>query len=245
MQLKLKLKLFLPICPAASAGLIIISMDFVKSRLWLAGVVVVLATAALASKQYAGPHPMPAASYPAHDAHPTEKISIAADPYDVPEKTEPVFVLPYLERGYLPIFLVVTNDGDQPVSLFDMKVSLVTASRTKLQPATDDDLYRRFSRVARRGDEPSRNPLPIPLPRKSSAGLPKGGAIELQSAPFAAKAVEPHSTQSGFLFFDVSGIRQPLAGAHLYITSVRDSNGEDLMFFDIPLDKYVNAAAAR
>ena len=32
---------------------------------------------------------------------------------------------------------------------------------------------------------------------------------------------------------------QPLAGAHLYVTGVRDGNGSELMFFDIPLEKYL------
>ncbi len=210
-----------------------------KSRFWPVALVVLLASVALASKEYTAPKAFPAKTYPAHDEHPQENLTIAADPYDMPDKAAPVFVLPYQEKGYLPIYLVISNDGDQPVALTGVDFSLVTANRTKVRPANTDDLYRRFSRVKHRGDEPSRNPLPIPLPRKSDAGLPKGGAEEIQNAPFKAKAVEPHSAQAGFLFFDVSGINQPLAGAHLYVTGVRDSNGSELMFFDIPLEKYL------
>jgi hypothetical protein len=62
---------------------------------------------------------------------------------------------------------------------------------------------------------------------------------EIQSAQFKAKAVEPRSSQSGFLFFDVSGLKDPLAGAHLYLTGVRDSSGHDLMYFDVELGKPV------
>ncbi len=203
------------------------------------GALLLVASFALAGKEYTPPRPLPANDYPARDAHPTEKVTIAADPYDMPDKAAPVFTLPYHEKGYLPVFLVVTNDGNQPISLTGVRFSLVTASRTKLQPANTDDLYRRFSRIKHRGDEPSRNPLPIPLPRKPDTGLPRGGAEEIQNAQFAAKAVEPHSTQSGFLFFDVQGLSQPLAGAHLYVTGVRDSDGNELMFFDIPLEKYL------
>ena len=216
-------------------------MHFAKRRAWLLDALMLLATVALASKQYTAPRRMPAKTYPAHDEHPSEKTTFAADPYDTSEKAAQVFILPYGEKGYLPVYLIVTNDGDQPVSLADMEISLVTSSRTKLRPATGDDLYRRFSRVKRRGDEPSRNPLPVPLPRRPDTGLPKGAANEIQDAQFGAKAVEPHGTQAGFLFFDVQGIHQPLAGAHLYITSVRDANGNDLMFFDIPLEKYLGA----
>ena len=202
-------------------------------------IVLLLATLAVASKEYTPPKTFPAKTYPARDEHPTENVAIAADPYDMPDKTAPVFTLPYREKGYLPIYLVITNDGEQPVSLVRMEFSLVTADRSKLRPANTDDLYRRFSRVKHRGDEPSRNPLPIPLPRKSDAGLPKGGAEEIQNSQFRAKAVEPHGTQAGFLFFDVGGMSQQLAGAHLYVTGVRDGNGSELMFFDIPLEKYL------
>jgi len=58
---------------------------------------------------------------------------------------------------------------------------------------------------------------------------------------FNAKAVEPHSTQSGFLFFDVSGLSAPLPGAHFYLTGVRDAKGTELMYFEIPFEKYLTA----
>ena len=61
-------------------------------------------------------------------------------------------------------------------------------------------------------------------------------------ARFTAAAVEPHSTQSGFLFFDVRGVGQPVDGAHIYLTGVRDNNGTELMYFEIPLTPS-NAAA--
>lgn len=220
--------------------MIILGMDRSKNyRWWLAAAVMLLATLAIAGKQYMAPKAFPAKTYPARDEHPDEKVTIAADPYDMPDKAAPVFTLPYKEKDYLPIYLVITNDGDQPVALNEMEVKLVTASRAKLQPASTEDLYRRFSRLKHRGDEPSRNPLPIPLPRHPDAGLPKGGGEEIQNAQFGAKAVEPHGTQAGFLFFDIGGISQPLAGAHLYVTRVRDGNGSDLMFFDIALEKYL------
>jgi hypothetical protein len=64
---------------------------------------------------------------------------------------------------------------------------------------------------------------------------------EIESAQFAAKAVEPHSTQSGFLFFDVGGISAPLAGAHIYVTGVTEAKGSELMYFEIPMEKYLSA----
>jgi len=194
---------------------------------------------ALGAKEYTPPKAYPAKTYPARDEHGSEQVTIAADPYDTPDKAAAVFSTPYAEGEYLPIFLVISNDGDQTISLAKMELQLVTANRSKLAPATGDDLYRRFSRVKRRGDEPSR--LPVPLPRRRpDVGVKKQAEQEFDQAPFKAKAVEPHSTQSGFLFFDVQDINHPLAGAHLYVTGVRDSNGKELLFFDIPMEKYLS-----
>jgi hypothetical protein len=141
----------------------------------------------------------------------------------------------------LPVFLVITNDSDQAISLLDMKTQLVTSDRTKITAATRDDLYRRLSRPSA-----STSSYPLPFPRKKvKGGVSEKALEELDSAGFAAKAVEPHATQSGFVFFDVSGISTPLAGAHLYLMGLRNGNGNDLMYFDIPMEKYLSAPASK
>ena len=195
------------------------------------------------TKEFVMPNIFPAKTYPAHDEHPMEKVTVAADPYDLADKSS-IFQIKYAEGGYLPIFVVFTNDGDQAVSLTDMKVQFITHKRDKIPMATEDDLYRRFSKIKRRGDEPSRNPLPIPLPgRGPNVGVKKGQRDEIDAAMFAAKAVAPHESQAGFMFFDVSGISQPLAGARLIITGVTNGDGQELMYFEIPMEKYLNYTA--
>ncbi len=209
----------------------------------LAFIVILVSLAAFAAKEFVMPNISPAKTYPAHDHHPMEKFTIAADPYDSREKAA-IFKEKYAEKGYIPILVVMTNDGDQPVVLNNMRVELVTKRRDKIAAATEDDLYRRFSKVKRRGDEPSRNPLPIPLPgRGPSVGVNKQGRDEIDASMFAAKAVAPQETQAGFFFFDVKGIPEPLAGAHLYVTGLDFNSGQELMFFDIPMDNYLNRAA--
>ncbi len=198
----------------------------------------------LAGKEYLAPRAYHAKTYPARDEHADEKVAIAADPYDLPNKAS-LFVLPYLEKGYLPVYLVVSNDRDEPIALANMKVEIITVNRVKLRPANEDDLYRRFARVERRGDEASRNPLPVPLPRKAKTSISKEAQDEIQNSPFRAKAVEPGATQAGFLFFDVEGVSHPLAGAHLYVTGVRDGQGKELMYFEIPMEKYLTYRPGR
>ena len=208
-----------------------------RVRVYLAGLLL-LAVSAYAGKEFVPPRAYHAKTYPARDEHPDEKVTIAADPYDTPDKAG-IFTVDYAEKSYLPVFLIVSNDGDQPVTLSNMKLQMVTADRTKITASTMDDLVRRFSRVKHRGDEPKTNPLPLPRKRGPDVGMPKGAALEINTAMFHAKAVEPKALQAGFVFFDVEGIDHPLAGAHLYITGVRDGNGGELMFFDISMEKYL------
>jgi hypothetical protein len=190
----------------------------------------------LAAKEFAMPQAEPAKTYPAHDLHPLEAVTVAVDPYDLAEKTT-IFSVHYSELGFLPVFVVVTNDGNQPVELAGMKAQLVTVNRAKLSPATQEDIARRLTRPSA-----STNHYPIPFPtKKVKGGLSKQAIEEIQNAQFVAKAVEPHSTQSGFLFFDVSGISVPLAGANFYLTGVRDAKGNELMYFEIALEKYLSA----
>jgi hypothetical protein len=68
---------------------------------------------------------------------------------------------------------------------------------------------------------------------------------EIDAAQFRAEAVEPHTTKAGFLFFDIEDIRQPLVGSHVYISGVRGSNGEELFYFDIPLQSPSESAGQR
>ena len=85
------------------------------------------------------------------------------------------------------------------------------------------------------------SPVPLPLPRKVKGTISKKEMEEIESSQFAAKAVEPHGTQSGFLFFDVGGISSALPGANIEITGVDDAKGNELMYFEISVDQYFNA----
>jgi hypothetical protein len=189
----------------------------------------------VAGKHFVMPSAQPAKTYPAHDEHSSEGVTVALDPYDMADKAS-IFSVHYNDVGLMPIFLVITNDSDQPVSLSGMKAELVTIDRSKIPPATEDDIYRRIGKPP---GNVSQNPLP--WPKKAKGSVSKDAMDEIQNAQFAARAVEPHSTQSGFMFFDVSGISTPLAGANFYLTGVHDAKGNELMYFEVPLEKYLSA----
>jgi hypothetical protein len=191
----------------------------------------------LFAKEFTMPRVERADRLPAHETHGDEKVTIAVQPYTGHDEAE-TFSAKYSEHDLVPLFFAITNDRGEAISLSDMHVELVTANHTKLTPASTDDVLRRFSRTKRRGDESNRTRLPIPLPRKGpDTGAPKGIEEETQAAQFGAHAVEPNSTRAGFFFFDVQGVREPLQGAKLYITGMRDGSGQELMYFEVPLDK--------
>jgi hypothetical protein len=197
-------------------------------------------TMVLAGKTFVKPVAQAAKTYPAHDEHPTEMVTIAADPYDTRGKAD-TFSVKFREHGLLPVFFVVTNDGSQPISIANMEVTLITANNSKLTPISPEDIYRRLSNPQANTNP---TPLPFPVPHKKVKGtISKKDMDEIESSQFAAKAVEPRTTQSGFLFLDVGGITDPLAGAHIDITGVDDAKGVELMYFEISMDKYLNPPA--
>jgi hypothetical protein len=194
----------------------------------------------LGAKNFEKPVAKTAINYPAHDFHRDEKVAFAADPYDTPEKAA-IFSVDFQQNGFLPVFLVVTNDSDQPISIASVEITLITANHSKLTPTSPGDVYRRLSNP-QANTRPS--PLPIPLPRKKVKGtLSRKEMDEIESALFVARAVEPHTTQSGFLFFDVGGISTPLSRANIDITGVADSKGSEMMYFEISMEKYLSAPA--
>ena len=198
--------------------------------------IVALPLLCLAAKEFSMPKTQPAFSYAAHDHHSKENVTVALDPYDASAKAN-IFAVNYRDHDLLPVLLVVTNDSDQPIELSGMKAELVTADRTKLSPATEDDILRRISHPHASG---ARVPVPFPT-KRVKGGVNSKEVDEIQSAQFKAKAVEPGGSQAGFLFFDLSDLANPLPGAHFYLTGVRDSSGHELMYFEVELDKYLQA----
>ncbi len=187
-----------------------------------------------ASKDFVPPKASNANTYACKDAHPNEHVTAAVDVYNGPPKSD-IFITHFREEGILPVLLVITNDGDQPITVNKMQAELVTARHNKLEALDVDDVFRRVAHIQGNSTNPSPHAGPIPLPGGTKNKKAQQQYDELMRAKFTAAAVEPHSTQSGFLFFDVRGVSQPVDGAHIYLTGIRDSNGNELMYFEIPL----------
>jgi hypothetical protein len=192
---------------------------------------------------HAPPPAQPATSFPAVEVHSDEHVAIAAEPYDTREK-ESIFRVDYLGHDVMPIRLIVTNLGDRPISLVDARILFETADGDRIRAAEPDDVERMMTRKEREG---SRIPLPAPLPPLHVK--PKGSIREIEddfnTFEYSALAVEPHTTRAGFLFYDVSGLKDPLAGAKLYLHDLRDADGKQLFYFEIPFNKYLQSKSSQ
>jgi hypothetical protein len=195
---------------------------------------------ALASSASAEHPPAPAnaaATYPAFETHADEKVTIAADPYNTREKVS-CFRMDYLQLGFMPVRVIVTNDGDKPINLEQARIHFITANGDKIAAAEPEDVERRTSPVK----NPSGPKVPIPGLNKQKSKDPKIEA-DFQEFEYQAIVVEAHTTRAGFLFYDVSDLSNPLKGAKLYLRRLQAADGKELFYFEIPFDKYLATAA--
>src|ERR1700678_2916696 len=118
-----------------------------------------LALAAHASDR-TPPPVQPATSFAAVEVHEEEKVAIAAEPYDSKDK-ESIFKVDYLSHRVMPIRLIVTNNGDRPISLRDARILFLTAAGDKIQAAEPEDVDRLMTRKEREG---GKIPMPGPIP---------------------------------------------------------------------------------
>lgn len=193
--------------------------------------------------EHTPPRVQPATSFAAVEVHDKEKVAIAVEPYDTKEK-ESLFRVDYLAHGVIPIRLIVTNDGDRPISLRDARILFLTAAGDKIQAAEPEDVDRLMTRKEREG---GKIPLPGPLPpihTKAKASV-KDIQQDFDQFEYQALVVEPHTTRAGFLWYDVSNLDYPLRGAKLHLHKLRDADGQELFYFEIPFDNYLKSKSTQ
>ena len=197
----------------------------------------------VAASEHEIPAVQPATSFAAVEVHADEKVAIAAEPYDTREK-ESIFRVDYLAHGVMPVRLIVTNNGEKPISLRDARILFQTAAGDRIQAALSEDVERLMTRKEREGGS---IPLPGPLPKiklKAKASI-KDIEADFNQFEYGALAVEPHTTRAGFLFYDVSQLNHPLVGAKLHLHAIRNADGEELFYFEIPFDKYLKSKSGQ
>jgi hypothetical protein len=187
------------------------------------------------------PPAKPASQYAASDAHSKEQVTVAAEPCNDPRDCD-FFRLSYIQHGFIPIRVIITNDGDTALSLDDARIQFISANNDKIPAALPDDINRRlFSMRDAKGTKIPIVPITIhhpPVDKKITEDDDDFG--------FQGTVVNAHSTLAGYLFYDVKGLDEyPLKGAQLYVKMVHTLDGKKQLFdFNIPFDRWLAAQTA-
>jgi hypothetical protein len=221
-------------------------MPFCRTRNFAAPLLAAFLSATLAAPLGAATHTppavQPATDFPAVEVHADEKLAIAIEPYDTKEKAE-LFRVDYISHGVMPVRLIVTNNSDKPISLRDARILFVTQQGDRIQAAEPEDVERLMTLKEKEG---TKIPIagPISIHRKPKAS-DKDIEADFDTFEFAALVIEPHTTRAGFLFYDVSGLTHPLQGALLNLHTIKDANGKELFYFEIPFEKYLKSKSSQ
>jgi hypothetical protein len=188
----------------------------------------------------------PAPQYPLFETHEKEHVSVAADPCAKVDDCK-FFRNPYLSHGFLPIRVIITNDGDQPLDLNDVRIQFISADKDIIPAALPEDLNRRlYSKKAAQGRS---MPLPFPgahIPISAGEQVDKKITDDDRDFGFPSTTVAPHTTQAGYLFYDVKDLDDPvLKHATLFLKEMKIQGTKSYLFdFNLPFDKWLAAQPA-
>ena len=165
-------------------------------------------------------------------------FTVAVKPFQTDEEVEEAFgKAKPLKYGFLPVLVVIDNNSDHSLSLEQLMVRFITSDRDGLEPTSGEDLtyYQPSTR-------PKERPRYIPsVPGLGRPKLKKGPLAkpEITGREFKAPVIAPHTSASGFFYYDTGTQSDPIPGANIYISGIRNLNtGKELFYFEIPLAPY-------
>jgi hypothetical protein len=210
-------------------------MGSLLSLRFAAALLSVLVVTVPLSAQHPPPPAQAADQYPAFERHADDHLTVAVDPYDTQQKAS-AFRADYASANIIPVRIIITNEGDTPISLNNARIDFITAAGDKIPAAEPRDVERALDRPA----DPRRK-IPIGPIKVGGKGknLDKKIEQDFSELEYRAIAVEPHTTRAGFLFYDLQDVANPLQGAHLELRRIQSSDGRELFAFEIPFDKYL------
>ena len=182
-----------------------------------------------------------AAEYPAHDAHADDHVTVAIDPCTRQDDCD-FFRLPYIRHSLIPVRVIITNDSDKPLDLAEVRMQFISANNDKLPAATEDDINRRlFSTKEAKGTK-----IPLTSIPMHHAPIDKKITQDDDDFGFKSTTVAPHTTEAGYLFYDIKDIdddsnSSPLKGAQIYVKMIHIAGGKELFAFSIPFNKALSA----
>ena len=181
-----------------------------------------------------------AKTFAATDSH--DGITIAAEPYDQPEKIRQVFDADLLRAGYVAVLVVVSNDSDNEIRVDGNSIELTGSHVDSIWPTPTDTVLQDvfFGKHRIRSGAP---PIGIGIPGRGGSSRVGNKDFENARTDFLTKElgdkfVPAHSTAYGFLFYEARN----LVGRKVYIPDVRITRSSDpkrvghaLLFFEVDL----------
>lgn len=207
----------------------------------LCGILLCLPAPALLAAKKAPPAP-DASAVAARDAHDKDKVTVAAEPFDTRGKGD-FFRNDYVGHSILPIRLFVKNDSDTPLDLSDVRIQFISSDGTKLPAATPEEMNRRLFRFK---DLQAKRVPGTPITYHSTP-VDKKIQDDDRDFSFSQTTIAPHSTATGFLFYDVKELDEPVmrhAEIDLKQAHFNDAKHTELFSFTVPLDKYLEQQKA-
>jgi len=205
------------------------------AALLAAAVTVLCLTTPLFAANKKAPPAKPAAEYPASETHPNEHVTIAIDPCNN-QKDCDFFRLPYVAHSLIPVRVIITNDGDEALSLDEARFQFISANNDKIPAADLEEINRRmFTFKSTQGTKIPLIPITVHHPP-----VDKKVTDDDNDFGFRSTNISPHSTASGYLFYDIKSLDEPaLKDAQIYIKMIYTHDRKQLFAFTIPLDKWL------
>ena len=165
-------------------------------------------------------------------------VTVAVKPFQTDNEAKAAFgKAKPLKYGFLPVLVVIDNDSDHSLSLEQLKVRFITSDREGVEPTSGEDLA--FYQPSTR---PKERPRYIPsIPGLGRPKLKKGPLAkpEITGREFKAPVIAPRSSASGFFYYEMGKNSDPVPGANIYVSGIRNLNtGKELFYFEIPLTPY-------
>lgn len=178
--------------------------------------------------------PREAGKYPAHQSQ--ADVTIGVKPYHDDDLMALAFgrARPY-QLGVLPILVVMTNGGEHAISLENLQVRYIDDRRNGIEPIPAEDL----ATWNPKGHQPTQRRIPgvgTGRPRVKKGPLARE---EITQRAFNAPVLGPGQSVHGFFYYNVGKQSDPVAGAQIYLTGLRNlTTGQELFYFEIPLEPY-------
>jgi hypothetical protein len=165
-------------------------------------------------------------------------VTVAVRAYHTPDRQEAAFgkADPW-KYGVLPVLVVITNEGEAPISLQNLQARFVQGRSEGLEPTSGDDLQY----FNPKGAQPREKPKYIPnIPGMNRPKAKKGPLAkpEIVDRQFKAPIVAPRESASGFFYYFVGTERDPLEGSTIYLSGLKNmQTNQELFYFEIPLSE--------